>query len=287
MSDYFQRLIDRSMGRLSAIRPRLPSLYEPRHAQEGPQSLFPEKWEESEGPPLPGRIQTAEKASAAAVQERVGGHGRGAETHHEPPSDGEAASAKAPVLGTIPISGVPPSPATAVRRPGRPVLTKGATEGTSPRGNEFTGHEAETGRRHRDAGGRNGVLPQAAEPTVERTSGHDASPRKGLAPDPGVLPAEPVPLRERIRLLHDPAGPDLLPGQRKGPQTIHVRPDKTPLQALQPPPQEPTIRITIGRIDVRAVMPQPPSSGVHQKPTPPEPKVTLEEYLKKHRGGHR
>lgn len=46
----------------------------------------------------------------------------------------------------------------------------------------------------------------------------------------------------------------------------------------------PTIRVTIGRIDVRAIMHQPPSP---KRATPAAPKLTLEDYLKQQTGGRR
>jgi len=50
---------------------------------------------------------------------------------------------------------------------------------------------------------------------------------------------------------------------------------------------ERTIKVTIGRIEVRAVMPPAPLSGPHKAPQEPQPKISLEDYLKKHRGGSR
>ncbi len=46
----------------------------------------------------------------------------------------------------------------------------------------------------------------------------------------------------------------------------------------------PTIRISIGRIDVRAIAPQP---AAHKVAPPPAPKLSLDDYLRKQSGGAR
>nr|MDQ3744997.1 hypothetical protein [Acidobacteriota bacterium] len=44
------------------------------------------------------------------------------------------------------------------------------------------------------------------------------------------------------------------------------------------------IRVTIGRIEVHAVTPPPPTPKPY---APPAPKLSLEEYLRQHNGGRR
>jgi hypothetical protein len=48
--------------------------------------------------------------------------------------------------------------------------------------------------------------------------------------------------------------------------------------------QPPVVRVTIGRIEVRAVMQAPPSA---KRDSPPSPSLTLDDYLKRHNGGGR
>jgi hypothetical protein len=48
----------------------------------------------------------------------------------------------------------------------------------------------------------------------------------------------------------------------------------------------PVIRVTIGHIDVKAVMPSPPSRA-HEKPAIPRPRLSLDDYLKTRNGGNR
>jgi hypothetical protein len=56
-------------------------------------------------------------------------------------------------------------------------------------------------------------------------------------------------------------------------------------QAIQSPAgrDEPTIRVTIGRIDVRAIMPAPPAR--RSAPAQKQTALSLEEYLKRRSGG--
>lgn len=83
-----------------------------------------------------------------------------------------------------------------------------------------------------------------------------------------------------------PAGSGKQPGIRPlikvetGPQ---LSPD-FPAQRVQP---EKTIKVTIGRIEVRAVMPQAPLSLPQMDRKETQPKISLEDYLQKQRGGSR
>jgi hypothetical protein len=66
----------------------------------------------------------------------------------------------------------------------------------------------------------------------------------------------------------------------------HFKPAATPaVSLLQPSPKEPpAINVTIGRVEVRAVMPR----VAVPKPAPPSPpKLSLEDYLKQRNGGAR
>ncbi|MEN6488602.1 MAG: hypothetical protein ABFD66_06930 [Smithella sp.] len=71
-----------------------------------------------------------------------------------------------------------------------------------------------------------------------------------------------------------------LTGTKGGPQISLTLPS----QVIRP---EKTIKVTIGRIEVRAVMTQAPSYRPQTAPKEPQPKISLEDYLKKQRGGSR
>lgn len=65
------------------------------------------------------------------------------------------------------------------------------------------------------------------------------------------------------------------------PQSPHVNPaDDVGRQDAAP-----TIRVTIGRVDVRAVA--APAREARRAPEPPRPGLTLEDYLRRRGGGSR
>jgi hypothetical protein len=75
--------------------------------------------------------------------------------------------------------------------------------------------------------------------------------------------------------------PLLLPAHRAAPAP--GVPEQLPI-AAGAPPAPPTVRVTIGRVEVRAVFPAPEPS--RPAPSPP-PRLTLAEYLKQRREGAR
>ena len=54
-----------------------------------------------------------------------------------------------------------------------------------------------------------------------------------------------------------------------------------------PEPPAPTIRVAIGRIEVRAIMPPPATPTRQTAPTTPRPELSLDDYLKQRNGGQR
>jgi hypothetical protein len=63
------------------------------------------------------------------------------------------------------------------------------------------------------------------------------------------------------------------------PPLLGSRPPRTTLRTRQEEP--PTVRVTIGRVDVRAVTPEQPPEP---KPKPrPAPRMSLDEYLSRER----
>ena len=308
MIDYFQRQIDRSTGRLSAIRPRLPSLYEPRDLKDSPGQLSPEEWQAAERIPVRNRRQSPEPGAAASVRERPHEDGQGllrAETLEGLVSDGDAASVRTPSLKPIPVPKTPPAATDAFHQRGRPVLISSPDADAMPARNEFSMHR-DTDDRSQGIAERKEFRQKTAESTGEKPREDHLPPQRGFAPNPALFPADSPPVMRDNRALRDPSGREITQGERNGPSKravpaqTPVRPaiqslqkpltvpstfENTAVPALPSPPPEQTIRVTIGRIDVRAVM--PPPAAVQQKPAPPQPKVTLEEYLKKQWGGQR
>lgn len=77
----------------------------------------------------------------------------------------------------------------------------------------------------------------------------------------------------------------------EGRAATRVSPPSGSPTAFQPeqremPEQTPTIRVTIGRIDVRAII-EPSSPASHRTPARPAPQLSLADYLKQRSGGRR
>jgi hypothetical protein len=159
------------------------------------------------------------------------------------------------------------------------------------------------------------LTPRAAVPPVpkevHRSSANDMLPRSKLPgpfsqPDAGprvtpLVPAEPVrpPFQPRVfdscRAQAQPSpSPAQLPGPAAPPGAEPRLSRLVPMEAGRPPvspclfelpssPQAPAIRVTIGRIEVRAVHPPPPAP--RQEGKPQAPGISLDDYLKQFRGG--
>jgi hypothetical protein len=54
-----------------------------------------------------------------------------------------------------------------------------------------------------------------------------------------------------------------------------------------PESSAPAIRVTIGRIEVRAITPPPVPPAQRTTPARPGPELSLDDYLKQHNGGQR
>ena len=113
-----------------------------------------------------------------------------------------------------------------------------------------------------------------------RASGHETH----LSTDQGISEASPRPLSESPRssreLIH---ATQPRPPVRSPVMPTHELSVGTSLQPANMTPA-PVIRVTIGRIDVRAVLPPAQSP---RRITSTSPKLTLDEYLKQRNGGRR
>lgn len=123
-------------------------------------------------------------------------------------------------------------------------------------------------------------INQKSDPQRLSANKTEKTARRVFATEPGMRSAD---LRET-----------LIPPAAFGKQP-KIRPltaaEGSPQMSLTLPPQEvrpeKTIKVTIGRIEVRAVMPQAPSYRPQTAPKETQPKISLEDYLKKQRGGSR
>jgi hypothetical protein len=100
---------------------------------------------------------------------------------------------------------------------------------------------------------------------------------RSMVPRPRVI-AHPDPGEPSGTARH--ATGDPLPAESAGPQIFPpVEPATSPSQPSTGGQPAPTIQVTIGRVEVRAVTP-PPSEALRPRPTRRESVLTLDEYLK-------
>jgi len=122
------------------------------------------------------------------------------------------------------------------------------------------------------------LLPVDASrpPLLARADATRAQRRMGSAPVPDEEGASDLPSPEPS--AGAPRAGELLAAASARPP-VHGSLHESPA-----PSQVPVVRVTIGRIDVRAVMQGPPSAT---RVSPPSPRLSLDDYLKRHNGGGR
>jgi len=163
------------------------------------------------------------------------------------------------------------------------------------------------------------VMPAAAPPASAAAPSSPEGPTSGSEPDSRLAShirpgrhSEPRPMPRPAQESHWPIHPAFASAQRGSAQdggsgssplswyprtppmgaeplleTPSVAPEiPTRMEPVAREPSAPTIRVSIGRIEVRAIMPSRESTPRAQS-SPPGPRLTLEDYLKQWREGKR
>jgi len=306
MNDYFQQLIDRSTNQAPVIRPRFPSVFEAPDVAAATVSNVSEvevinrPVEKTEGTPVihPGLSPATEFPDApdsTAVADF-----RSEIIHHSLEKTGIDQEATAAAPSKV-LPGKETSPEKLIRdKASEKHIDKGAT--TSLYEDTVRIFPGETVDSVRQEAVINNVRPQAAAPDLQLSVvGDDGTNQKTdtlpSTRDEVERMAQRVSFQEAVpaastlvtdsQRVHDfRAGLKQQPGIRPLTTT-----EGGPQMPLNPPPREippeKTIKVTIGRIEVKAIMPQAPLSQPRAVPQEPQPKISLEDYLKKHRGGSR
>jgi hypothetical protein len=249
MSDYLTRLVERSLG----VVPQIEPLIAPLHAPAGQSlSLATE--------PI------ARIAPAAGAESDV--------------AQGDTAPVDAPNATTSTPAAIPSLETQTPRRerrsselPARSDSEKYAGSGESKR----LAPETQTPETLHPV---SLSLPPSKKSPENRTTA-DPQPVIAVPAGAGVAaPNSPEPARKAAKAL-------------PGPQRVVVQPQVTaprrsppafpPLSRQQGRNEPPAIHVTIGRVEVRAVMP-PPTPPRPAAPPPAAPKLSLEEYLKQRNG---
>ena len=275
MSDFLRNLIGRSLGTLEVVRPRVPSLYEPYRQGGGvlrarPGRLdpgFESTTETDHGPetnPAP-EASSAASPSLAAMDRAIsrprmrqdmlprsqGPSGEAAADAH-PAADPRPAAMPASALPYLtPRAVVRPPAAPAVRIPLRDIVKADSIAQPSALAANIEPDLPATGLVF---DGKNQV------PTISAPSA------AGMA----LLATNPAPPAIR------PVRPSIVPraGSPRIPTALSPA-DATP----------PTVQVSIGRVEVRAIFPEPQT----RRPAPPRPRpaVSLDDYLNRRNGGRR
>jgi hypothetical protein len=257
MSDFLSKLASRSSGSAEAIQPRLPSLFEPLRPSVSSLATpnFMEWDQNRETPEETIRHNDSPKIQRPSPAPRTEG-----ETQLEPVRP-----------QTRPAFQASPS-----QTPVRESLV--AASPTQP--------DRNVGERLRQAA--NPPSPGETQPDPVRPQILPASQVSGSQPAPPQTPvrqslvAALQPDRnigERLRQAATAGSPTRVAG--KVLSAPPVRSDPVRISGARSNPSEPAIQVTIGRIEVRAAVQQPPAS----KERPASPVMRLDEYLRQKRGG--
>ncbi|HEY2295929.1 MAG TPA: hypothetical protein VGM86_34950 [Thermoanaerobaculia bacterium] len=308
MSDFLGRLAARALGQVPPVRPRMPSRFEPVAGlaaetvagEAAPPPASPPRL--SRPSPRPGEERREERE---ALDARIG-----------EPAVPASEARRAPDLaspGVAPLRGEPslPNPSLPASPPpdGREglktasesvVVGAGLVPTLDPAGRgqapPLQQPPAEVSLFSRQAGGRLGEEGRGDEgqPAGSADAAFFAIPAPPAPTHLGLKPQaiQQPPLRGGTTLPPEPADQGhseaALPAHRPlipraalrqpppaAPAPLASRAEAGPAAASAP---EPTIRVTIGRIEVRAAAPAPPQAPA---PRPAAPRLTLEEYLRR------
>jgi hypothetical protein len=269
MSDFLTNLALRSSRSADLIKPRLPSLFEPSR----PATNLLAK---SEFAPLEHFQETTDDVLRPSDSPQVRGSSLGP---IESPSTRQAAT--------------PPSVTQQTRPSLEPMTTNGAFAGKL---------QAPLLARPLTTSDASAVMPQSprvAEPAQSSQRSHDHladsnQPTNRDTREGFESPSFPTLVTGNLLSKNQPDGPTLQPSaatiaaNRRAVDLMPVarvearsNESKSKFSSSQSTPSEPSIQVTIGRIEVRATQQQPPA----QKDRSASPVMSLDEYLRKKRAG--
>lgn len=286
MNPYFQNLIARNMTASREIQPRLASRFEPEELRQNApdatgvdEAFLPTEkpvreapdirrdppahegipFQQTEVPVYPRETKTPVKTTARPDSFRPG---------DEKPQG--ASSERVPVPATITDA----SPAIRVASKKAPSVAKPPkAENAEPLPLPF----ASNSQNKREASP--AIMPQRDEQPVKRTAKKQADAPLSKEPYLKTRPAASAALTPAFKT------PDIRPLSASQESPRWMTPEGP--TAGQEAPAEKTIKITIGRIDVRAVFPPPATPTKEARPKRSSPQITLHDYLQKQRGGSR
>lgn len=290
MSDYFDNLIARSVGRAQVVQPRPASLFEPLQPIGLPGSLAvadhfaiePEVDQSAPGfSPEPLKYEAAPSATDPGFLESQ-------------PSDRNESESSVPSKRLYPTIDLDASQSSSLLIHPEPLMPAPATESQStsayqPEQRSPSPSSRQVVDTHSTATRRTPLRAVLRAPTLTNNQSNSAEDAASLVPAQAEASEIVAPQIEYVEresshsLLVAPSMPPkpVSRHQREDRATGHAAPSL--IEAGAQVEQAPAIRITIGRVDVRAVMPDRPAT----RPAPERrsPALSLEEYLKQRSGG--
>lgn len=285
MSHFLQRLARRALGNAPGVQPRIPS-----------------RFEDGGGAMAAIEVREAVRATEQppALRPVVG-------TRPEPERRRPTGSAPEPASPSRPRPRRDDEGSTPTGPPPRGTPRAHAAPGPEPSSKAETSRHPETPtRRPETVSGPRPAVPHrhprapSSETRLDTAPSPEPQVARGAAPpeSPPSVTVRPTAVRVENRERRNPPSPR--PGESESPsaQRASIRPRvdvETSLpvsrgerrngsrQRTQDTPAEPAVRVTIGRVEVRAIQPASP-------PAPrrlPEPRLTLEDYLRQRREGRR
>ena len=313
MSDYLENQAAKALNQIEGLQPRVASLFESPSAAGRPMTArLPANEEAAPGEPFSsGPLVDAPLPPQEAFNDAW---------PSRPPTRGRPAASRPPQPPGIPDPVEDPPPEQWVYRQPAPLLTPQAADSTSgqipvqPGPNLARTIPTASPAASSSTGAARPLDVKTAHPShpdtptlVPVTAGQETAvgPSTPTAKKESLSALEQIIVRtvdERTTLLDAPQFENITHPE---PVSVHARLSSTPaMPVVQPhvtlyreppisissegtamPEPAPTIKITIGRVDVRAIMPAAPAP--RPAPTRPSPALSLDDYLKQREGGRR
>jgi len=295
MSDYLSRVAERASGAPAAVRPLLPSLFDPETAFGNLAPEFAETTAAAPEAPAPRDPRPKQLQDDISLV-----HKRLAARKTLPPKSAKASprqdegDASEISVRSISASDVEPKP---VGKKSRAPQVSFETEHVPPktplREEPKSSHDEPSRRRAPVVPARTETFP--AKPDLERIAADADVPQQRprtetvskpmLEPMKARAPASTKARTEKPATVPDheqPAAPALIPMARQR-SSRPSGPAREILALAKESSAARTIRVTIGRIEVRAVQPAP--APAPRRPVRPAPKMSLDDYLRSRNGG--
>jgi len=256
MSDYLNNLVARALNLTPVVQPRLTSLFEPPVGGGVAHSFKSETARES----LTTREQSHQSSSAASVEPAPAPLSQRRMQNRVEPGEGQVGPKPRSRIESFELNEeYKEAESNEQFLPGAAALVQApllswpiAPPSASPASNVVIGSLTQTSVSEQNA------QTGSAQP---QPSASNISARLEPAPAQPLRPSTPA------IIVRQPDSPPIMPTRRVMKQSD---------EAVEPPQ---TISVTIGRVDVRAVFPQPPASRVSRTEKPAA--MSLDEYLKR------